>query len=267
MACNFGFQHYEDILQIGLEHGYQFLDFDALSSLPPGQKGCIVRHDVDYMPEWSIRFGRIEQQLGIKSTYFFQICAKPYNLRETENYRVVRKLVDMGHTVGLHFDPAWKEGMEWEQVALLCEKDKALFEAITDIKPCDIISFHNPHRFTDLILNKDIARVRHTYESEFFSKIKYISDSQGWYEGCLCKIFVSEKYDRIQFLTHPHIWPGQTTGDFIRDMASMVKLYTDELVQYLVTFHPVCGRYEEPLRQEVRRIIFQGARKKGLPRC
>ena len=253
-TCNFGRLHYEEILKAGLASGYQFIGFDELSKCSPTQKICIMRHDVDYMPEWAPSLGKIENNLGIKATYFFQICAKPYNLRESKNYGAVQALVKMGHTIGLHFDLTWKKDMEWEDAARFCKQEKAVFKAITGVEPCDIISFHNPHRFTDLILNQDIAGLHHTYEKKFFSEIKYISDSQGWYEGCMCKLFESGKYPRVQFLTHPYIWPEVTTGDFISDMARMIKLRADELTQYMLNFHPVCKRNETRLRDELKKL-------------
>ena len=251
MACDFGIKHYQSILKTGIEQGYQFISFDQLSAIPTGKKACILRHDIDYLPEWSLNFAEIENNLGIKSTFFFQVCAMTYNLRQSENYRTARALVDMGHQVGLHFDLTWNENMPWKEVALFCEKDKEVFKEITGIEPCEIISFHNPHRFPELVLNHEIPKMRHTYEKRFFSDIKYISDSQGWYEGCMCKLFESKKYSAVQFLTHPHIWPAVSTGDFISDMANMIKLKTDELTQYLVNGHPVCKKNEERFRKEV----------------
>lgn len=251
MSCNFSIQHYQEILETALQNGYYFIDYREVSSLSPGQRACILRHDVDYVPEWTYLFAEIERDLGIRATYFFQICAQTYNLRETENYHLVHQLQSMGHRLGLHMDLGWKNDGQWEEIPSLCHRDKQLFENITGIKPCEIISFHNPHRFVEKILNQKIPKIRHTYEKGFFSDIKYLSDSQGWYEGCMCKIFASGKYPVIQLLTHSHIWPEKTTGDFISDMAQMIKYCTDELTEYLIRFHPVCKKNELRLRQEV----------------
>ena len=254
MVCNFGIQHYKEILKTGIDSGYKFIGFEELETLSSGEKACILRHDVDYMPGWSTFFADIENELGIKSTFFFQVCAKTYNLRESANYLLVRQLVKMGHTVGLHLDLGWKTDMEWQEIVQRCKEDKEVFEAITGVKPYDIISFHNPHRFVNFVLDKDIPGFRHTYEKAFFSAIKYISDSQGWYEGCLCQLFSSGKYEVFQFLSHSYIWPELTTGDFISDMARMVKCCSDDLVQYLIDYHPVCKKNEARLRREVREI-------------
>src|SRR2546425_4596819 len=108
-TCAFSLRHYKEILQIALSKGYRFIKFNELEKLSEGQSACLLRHDVDYVPEWSLGFAEIESHLGIISTYFYQVCAKTYNLRESTNVRVVRKLKSLGHEIGLHLDLSWKE--------------------------------------------------------------------------------------------------------------------------------------------------------------
>ncbi|MEE8112036.1 MAG: hypothetical protein V3T54_04810 [Acidobacteriota bacterium] len=258
MACSFGIDHYRDILKAGQAGGYRFIPYEGLSSLKKGERACILRHDIDYMPEWSARFGEIERELGITATYFFQVAAKTYNLREATNHGVVRALYSAGHGIGLHLDVTWKEDIRWEEIPALCEEEKGVFKAITGIPPCEVVSFHNPHRFRDRVLSCVIPGIRHTYEPPFFSEIKYLSDSQGWQEGCMCRIFGEKKYERIQLLIHPYIWPEQTRGDFIEDVAGMIKLRTDELTEYLLEYHPVCRRDESRLRRTLSGILGPG---------
>ena len=83
MDCSFNRQHYAEILETALEHGYRFIPYESLSTVAPGQRVCILRHDIDYMPEWAVPMAEMEADLGISATYFFQVCAKTYNLRES----------------------------------------------------------------------------------------------------------------------------------------------------------------------------------------
>lgn len=250
MSCNFSLRHYEEILKTALKHDYRFIQYDELDSLKKNERACILRHDIDYIPEWAPALAEIENKLNIRATYFFEICAMPYNLREIHNYQIAKTIEKMGHTIGLHFDLSWKDDVQLEEIPVFCNQEKKLFEAITGIKPCEIISFHNPHRFVDKILNQDILGMRHTYEKKYFSDIKYLSDSQGWYEGCVCKIFEAQKYPVIQLLTHEYIWPSQSTG-FISDVAQLVKLRTDRITEYLIQYHPVCKKNAALLKEEI----------------
>ena len=155
----------------------------------------------------------------------------------------------------MHFDPSWEADIQRKNAPLACEQDKQAFRVITGTEPCDIISFHNPHRYMDLVLDKHLPGIRHTYEPTWFSSIKYLSDSQGWYEGCMCQIFESGKYDVIQLLLHPYIWPDIDSASFITDMALMVKFRAEELTQYLLDYHPVCRNNEAELRKEVSQAL------------
>lgn len=251
MKCEFSQKHYNQILKTALANGYRFIQFDRLDKADAKQNICILRHDVDYLPEWAILFGEAEAKLGIKSTFFFQICAKTYNLRETYNYSIVRRLHQLGHTIGLHYDPSW-QNPNWSDLPSLCKKDLGIFELMTGIKPCPIISFHTPYIFKDLIFNKKIPGIKHAYQEEYFSSIKYLSDSQGWYEGCMCKIFASQKYKRIHLLTHPYIWPEKSAGGFIENISYVIKYRSHELLEYFLKWHPLCKKNEKSLRHLVK---------------
>ena len=247
MNCDFSLAHYKEILETALSNGYSFLSYDEDLTPYKDKRVCVLRHDIDYTPERAVIFGEIEAELGIQSTYFFQICAKTYNVREQENYEVIRRLRNWGHHIGLHVDLSWNPEASWDAVDDQVKNEKLIFESMTGVKPCEMISFHNPHRHSERVMEKEVEGLRHTYEPKFFSKMKYLSDSQGWYEGCLCAIFRERKYPHIQFLTHPYIWPREDKG-FIVNMAELIKERGRELESYLVKFHPVCKKEEKTLR-------------------
>ena len=216
-TCKFTLEHYEFILKTALKAGYKFVGFDE--KLP--EQCCILRHDVDYMPEWALRLGQIENRLGVKSTFFFQVSASTYNLGSFYNRCLVKGLLNLGHSVGVHVDLS---GVDDVGVVV---KEKKLFELVTGIKPCEIVSVHNPCK--DLF-GKNISGIRHTYEKEYFKDIKYLSDSRNWYEGCVCKIFDSKKYNRIQLLTHPYIWHNCSEG-FVNNIVKVTIyfIYTNNI--------------------------------------
>lgn len=247
-GCDFSVRHYEEILTTALESGYRFVGYQEIGAVPVGERACILRHDIDYMPEWAERFGKVEAALGITAAYFFQVCAKPYNLRESRNTAIVRQLANWGHVLGLHFDTSWNPDVEWKQLASLCKEDKTLFEMMTGVKPDEVVTIHNPHRFQDRILGQPIPDIRHAYEKEWFSDIKYLSDSKGWYEGCMCGIFREKRYERIQLLIHPYLWPEDGDEDFVGNLARMVRWRIDDLIRYMVKFHPVCAKNETCIR-------------------
>jgi hypothetical protein len=247
MSCDFSLKHYQEILSAALKSGYRFSRYEKIAAM--NAYGCILRHDIDYTPERSIDFAKIEKQLDIEAYYFFLVNSEIYNIRSRQTYKTIQSLKNMGHHVGLHFDLSWNPDVEWENVLNQCNEEKRIFETLTGISPCNVISFHNPHKFTELVLNNSIAGMMHTYEQRYFSDIKYLSDSQGWYEGCMCKVFQEKRYQKIQLLLHPYIWSSEPKTDFIADMGQMVQDKTKNLADYLITYHPVCKKNDERLRR------------------
>ena len=251
-ACPFSLDHYRVVLQAGLDAGYRFVGYDEIADVPTEHRACILRHDIDYTPEWAADMAAVEEELGIRAAYFFQVSAAPYNLREAGTVAIVRRLADAGHAVGLHFDMSWKPDAMWEELAALCAEDKDLFHRMTGVAPCEMVTIHNPHRFQDRILNQSVPGIRHSYERPFFSDSKYLSDSQGWYEGCMCGVFPRQTYARIQLLIHPYLWPRDGDADFVANIARAVRFRHRRLEDYLVEYHPRCAQDEAQFRRQAR---------------
>ncbi len=254
MKCNFSFSHYKEILEIALRQKYKFINFLEYQKLYKNKKKlnkkrlCLLRHDIDYETDKIYTIAKIENDLGIKSTYFYLTCAMDYNSRQKETVKVAKEIKKMGHSVGLHLDISWYDNISIKKVSSYYKKEKKLLEDILGIKLCDIFSYHNPHKLKNFILNRITPGVRNTYEPIFFSKIKYLSDSQGWYEGCVCKIFKEKKYDKIQLLTHPYIWDKKPEINFTGDMAKMVSKKTIDYYNHLLKSHPVCKTNSKELK-------------------
>lgn len=76
--------------------------------LPAGQAGVragerspktiILRHDVDLLPQNSLRFAQIQNELGIKGSYYFR--AVP----ESWDEAVIKEITALGHEVGYHYE-------------------------------------------------------------------------------------------------------------------------------------------------------------------
>jgi hypothetical protein len=251
-GCDFSLDHYRHIIATALQSGYQIIRFDDLAGLRDGVRACILRHDVDYfVPEDALKLGKIDADLGVRSTFFFLVASEAYNVREPRCYRTVRALADMGHVLGLHVDPSWDAELDPRDIAGQCAVEREAFRILTGIVPTDIVSLHNPHKRADSVLGRDLPGIRHVYESRYFSEIKYLSDSQGWYEGCVCRIFEARVYERIQLLIHPYLWSDRS-GGFVEDMVALLRRRSEQLLDHLVEGHPVARQHERELRRRLR---------------
>ena len=71
----------------------------------PNQQICILRHDVDRLPNNSLTTAKIENELGIKGTYYFRIVPESFD------EKIIMQIAELGHEIGYHYedvDLAWR---------------------------------------------------------------------------------------------------------------------------------------------------------------
>ena len=191
---------YEGLISAFLANDYQ-TDFFTSEIKPERQ--LLLRHDIDFECSYAAEIAAIENDLGVKATYFFLLRSDSYNLLSNRNAQFVNEIKNSGHAISLHFDPLiygedFLEGFRLER-----EIFENAFE--TEIK---IISIHRPNEFF-LNFDETIGGVEHTYQTKYFRDIKYISDSQGAFRfghPLESSEFAARK--TIHLLTHPIWWQG-----------------------------------------------------------
>jgi len=94
-------REYRRLLLLAKEKGYQivsvidwFKNYESLKN----EKIVIMRHDVDWnpAPQTAMKMGLIENQLKIKSTYYFRWI--------TADAEPIEYLKKLGHEIGLHYE-------------------------------------------------------------------------------------------------------------------------------------------------------------------
>lgn len=192
---------YEALLCALLERGYRAVPIDRVQ---PDRPDLFLRHDVDLCPERALSVAEREARLGLSATYYFLVSTDLYSIASARNRSILRKVAAMGHEIGLHFDVTAYDhpGDEMESFANAeCEFLEAIIEG-----PVRSVSFHQPAKE---LLNRSgaFAGRRHAYEPDFFSRIAYVSDSNGgWHHGH--PLDHPNVLDRkaLQLLTHPIWW-------------------------------------------------------------
>jgi len=106
---------------------YNFQTFSEYLKNPLG-KSIILRHDVDLLPENSLRFAQIQFDLGIKGSYYFR--AVP----ESWDEEIIKTIAGMGHEVGYHYenmDTAYGKA-KGERLKAKVEKGSNEYEQLID---------------------------------------------------------------------------------------------------------------------------------------
>lgn len=94
---DFTIKTYKTLLNTLIDQEFKFQPFQEFLSKPL-QKTIILRHDVDKLPENSLQFAQIQNELGIQGSYYFRIVPESF---DTE---IIEKIAELGHEIGFHYE-------------------------------------------------------------------------------------------------------------------------------------------------------------------
>ncbi len=197
--CDFTFRHYENILKSAKRRGFKFAFFTERN---PSQKVIYLRHDIDVSFKKALKIAEIEKRNKVHSTFFIRIHSIFYNTFSLNSIEMIRKISELGHAIGLHYDGEINRGKINDLVSREYYFLKNFIPQITMV-----VSFHHsPLKVRDLELNKFI----NTYNNYFFKECQYISDSNRKLKEEPIKIIEDMSFKKIQILTHPIWWNKKT---------------------------------------------------------
>lgn len=81
--------------------GYRFITFEELvrnNSEYEKQPVLVLRHDVDRLTKNTLKMAEIENDMGIKGTYYFRSVPQSYN------EKIIKQLNSLGHEIGYHYE-------------------------------------------------------------------------------------------------------------------------------------------------------------------
>ena len=203
MSQIFNITNYKKLLKYINNSKFNFKTFkDNLSH----GRNIIMRHDIDFCPERALDLAIIENSNSVISTYFFLINTEFYNLNAKINQKIIKKIINLGHEVGLHFDASLYTNKN--DLIAGCKREISALEKIIS-KNVYIISFHRPSK-NILNLENSLSGINHTYMKKFTKDIEYCSDSQGKWRFKRPQEIISKnennEFFNLQLLTHPIWW-------------------------------------------------------------
>jgi hypothetical protein len=173
--------------------GYRFAHFDH----EPQAGEIFLRHDVDLSLAAAAQMAELEAARGVSATYFLMTRSVFYNLASGEGERLIARLRDLGHRVGLH--------------AVHPHVD---FDDRFD----PVLAWHNPD---PEFVNDPVDGLVNVMSPPWFDRAHYRSDSnQHWRSGNPTEALAAREFDWLQLLTHPEIWAfaGQTMRETMDSM-------------------------------------------------
>lgn len=192
------------------------------------KKTIILRHDVDLLPDNSLRFAEIQHEFGIRGSYYFR--AVP----ESWNDEIIRRIAELGHEIGYHYECLTITHGDMQQGIADFEKN---LKALRKLTPVKTICMHGSPRSKwdskDLWEHYDYRNYGIIGEPYFdinFDEVFYLTDTGRRWDGW--KVSVRDKVPQQE------IWQKQglsfhSTNEIIHS-AQAGKLPN----KIMFTFHP-----------------------------
>jgi hypothetical protein len=203
MSEDFTIDEYGKILRVA-KTKFRFASFEDRHGADPT---ALWRHDVDFSPQRALALAKIEADIGVIATYFFQLSSRFYNVFEPEISSIIRQIGLLGHAIGLHFE-AGAAGLSGDidlESRLVFEA--GVLERLVDMKVSSF-SLHNPTTMSGFSMDKSeyygLLNASHSGLREEFA---YCSDSNGvWRFRSLDAMVRDEQIVKLYALTHPEWW-------------------------------------------------------------
>ncbi len=165
---------------------------EALSSY--GFQSLVLRHDVDLLPENSLRIARMEAQLGMSGIYYFR--AVP----ESWDERIIKEIAALGHEVGYHYESLTTCNGDVDKAYEDFCQNLGRLRALVPVKSiCMHGSPRSPYDSKDIWKKYDYHALgieNEPYLDTDFSKTFYLTDTGRRWDGY--KVSVRDKIPKYQ---------------------------------------------------------------------
>jgi hypothetical protein len=221
---------YAEYLRLAASCGYRFADFSETTtgSDDPGERVVYLRHDVDFALRWVLHMAEIEHEHDVRATYCFLLDSPYYSSTTAEFDATVRRVLELGHWLGLHFD-ATRIDADEDVAHNVADAAASLRQRFgTDVVA---VSFHMPGRRPVSHIGLPSPLVN-TYSPAFFYDIGYASDSNmDWRGTDFAELVTSGRHARLQLLTHPIWWRATHASmrDKLTELADELGIGLDEV--------------------------------------
>jgi len=223
---DFTLNKYKSLCEAIIKSNYKVLTMRDYLIEKPNGKLIILRHDVDRKPLNALKMAKLENGLGITSTYYFRMKKGVFDPS------IIRRIANMGHEIGYHYEVLDKAKGDFKKAIEIFKKELEEFRKICDVKT--ICMHGNP---LSKWVNKDLWRkydfaefdiIGEPYLSVDYSKVLYLTDTgRKWNSRFrvkdnisarvntqikvrntddIIKIINNGQSNQICILTHPNRW-------------------------------------------------------------
>ena len=273
---DFTLSTYRTLIETLQQQGFSFLSLNEFISKST-ERFIILRHDVDSLPANSLRFARIEAEIGIKGTYYFRIVPESFD------EKIIKEIYSLGHEVGYHYedfvfarqkakDKRQKEENEVEYERHLTEIAIESFaenlERLKKIVPVKTICMHGSpmSRWDSRLLWKyydyrDFGIIGEPYFDVNFDEVLYLTDTGRCWDGDFFNVRDKAAGSRLKAEGNPPpsalCPPPSANFPKFHSTFDIIKAAEEGILpdKIMMTFHP--QRWTDKPVPWVRELVYQ----------
>jgi hypothetical protein len=193
-----------------------------------------LRHDVDLLPQNSYQTALIENELGLKATYYFRCVPESYN------EKIIKEIYALDHEIGYHYESLTTCNGNIESAYQdFCTN----LEKLRTLAPIKSICMHgsprSPWDSRDLWKHYDYRALGIDYEPYFdtdFSKTLYLTDTGRRWDGF--HVSVRDKIPQFQDRWEQMGLTFHTTDQIIFQLRNPNSELLQSKLNLLITTHP-----------------------------
>lgn len=165
---------YKRLLTTLQTHDYAFQSFEDFLDAP-GEKAVVLRHDVDKLPENALEMALLENDLGIRASYYFRVVPGVYD------EAIMGRIADLGHELGYHYEDMAIAGGDYEKAIKHFEAQLVRFRRIYPVKTICMhgspLSKYDNRRLWNHYDYRDLGIIGEPYFDIDYNKVFYITDT------------------------------------------------------------------------------------------
>ena len=239
---DFTVKKYQELLKALIAQEYTFQTFNDFLKTP-NSKAVMLRHDVDDLPENSLRFAKIQHELGIKGVYYFRAVPQSWDVK------IIKEIASLGHEVGYHYETMdtadGNVDKAWQQFKQHLEDLRKLVEVSTICMHGSPRSKYDNKEVWEKYDYKKLDLIGEPYYDVDFDKVLYNTDTGRRWDGY--KVSVRDKVkSAYEFSFH-------STDDIIKGLGN--SSLPDQL---MFNFHP--QRWHDDYFMWTKEILVQNAK-------
>lgn len=128
MNRDFTFGAYKRLIITFLKRGYRLITVSEFIIQSDCERFVILRHDIERKFNNASKLATLEQELNVKSSYYFRYNKKIFN------EIIISVIENLGHEVGYHYETLAKARGDYSRAVEIFECELKRFREITDVK-------------------------------------------------------------------------------------------------------------------------------------